>query len=61
MAFLEIYDETGELDVVVFPQIYSKYKQSFQTKSVYLFEGMVEVRNDKKQLVLENVFKAKQN
>ena len=61
MAFLEIYDETGELDVVVFPQIYGKYKQSFQTKSVYLFEGMVEVRNDKKQLVLENVFKAKQN
>ncbi|HHU55060.1 MAG TPA: DNA polymerase III subunit alpha, partial [Acholeplasmataceae bacterium] len=39
MAFLEIYDDTASCDAVMFPVIYSKYKEILEVGSTYIARG----------------------
>lgn len=55
MAFLVLGDETGEIDAVMFPQIYTKNSELMSVGKVFLFEGKVELRQGKKQFVIQHI------
>lgn len=55
MAFLTVYDESSELDVVCFTNEYSRYKNILAIGEVYIAVGDVEIRNEKKQFVLKSI------
>jgi DNA polymerase III alpha subunit len=55
MAFLEIYDDNGKVDSVLFPETYARFKKDLSYGVVYLGEGNVEERNEKKQFVIKYI------
>ncbi|MGM0874887.1 MAG: DNA polymerase III subunit alpha [Bacillota bacterium] len=55
MAFLGLGDETGDIDAVIFPQIYAKFSEMMTIGNVSLFEGKVEKRQDKIQFIIQRV------
>ncbi|MGD9604890.1 MAG: DNA polymerase III subunit alpha [Bacilli bacterium] len=55
MAFIEMFDDNGRLDGVLFPKIYEKYQNLLHEGQVFLGEGSLEERNNKKQLVIRNL------
>ncbi|PLS16985.1 DNA polymerase III subunit alpha [Bacillus sp. M6-12] len=56
MAFLTISDEGGDLEAVVFPDVYKKQTDLFKTGNVLVFQGSMEEREEKKQLIVQRVF-----
>ena len=55
MAFLSLSDESGDIDAVAFPKVYKKYSNSLQVGTLLLIEGFVDLREDRLQLVVQNV------
>ncbi len=55
MAFLSIYDDTDEIDAVMFPSSYSLFKHHLEINNIYLGEGKVEERNGRKQYIINNL------
>jgi DNA polymerase-3 subunit alpha len=55
MAFLVVGDETGDIDAVMFPQIYAKFSDVISNSDIFLFEGKVERRHDKIQFIIQRV------
>lgn len=53
MAFLELIDESGEIDGVLFSANYEKYKDILHHNQVYLAQGTVDLRNDNIQFVID--------
>lgn len=55
MCFIEIDDQVSSIEAVVFSELWGQVK-SFLTKgSVYLFEGEIELRNEKKQMKIGRI------
>lgn len=57
MAFVDVEDEFQNLDGVMFPKIYQKHVHEIEIGRVYVFEGNLEIRNQKLQLVIERLTK----
>lgn len=57
MAFLTIYDDTLEMDMVCFPEQYKEYRNILSTNSIYIAQGDVDIRNDNKQIILKKLKK----
>ncbi|MFD2681573.1 DNA polymerase III subunit alpha [Bacillus seohaeanensis] len=55
MAFLQISDESGDIEAVVFPSVYRKHMNKIQEGAIQLFEGKLEIRNEKLQLIVNTV------
>jgi DNA polymerase III subunit alpha len=55
MAFLVVGDETGEVDAVVFPELYRSINQWLMEELMVIIKGKVEYRNNKLQWVLEDI------
>ncbi|HNZ50585.1 MAG TPA: DNA polymerase III subunit alpha [Bacilli bacterium] len=55
MAFLEIYDDNGRMDGVLFPKVYERYQNLLHEGRIFLGEGSLEERQNKKQFVLRNL------
>ncbi|MCA1063677.1 DNA polymerase III subunit alpha [Rossellomorea sp. AcN35-11] len=55
MAFLEIGDESGEMEAVVFPDVYRNHMTLLKEGNILLFGGKVEERNDKLQFVVNHL------
>ncbi|NLD25807.1 MAG: DNA polymerase III subunit alpha [Acholeplasmataceae bacterium] len=55
MAFLTIYDDTDEMDAVMFPLVFRQYKNYLNSNGIYLGEGNIEERNNKKQFVIQKL------
>ncbi|WP_068674656.1 DNA polymerase III subunit alpha [Oceanobacillus sp. Castelsardo] len=55
MAFLVVGDETGEVDAVVFPELYRNINRWLKEELMITIKGKVEYRNNKLQWVLEDV------
>ncbi|KKI91729.1 DNA polymerase III DnaE [Bacillus sp. SA1-12] len=60
MAFLKVGDETGEIDAVMFPQIYSKFSERMSSSNIFLLEGKTEHRQDKIQFIIQRVILPKE-
>jgi len=55
MAFFTISDESGEMEAVAFPNIYSRFKQQLQKGAVLLFQGKIELRQGRQHLIVKGV------
>jgi DNA polymerase III subunit alpha len=55
MAFLEIGDESGEMEAVVFPNVYRNNIPHLKEGNILLFGGNVEDRNDKLQFIVSQL------
>ncbi|RFU70745.1 DNA polymerase III subunit alpha [Peribacillus saganii] len=58
MAFLTLSDEGGELEAVVFPDVYKKHANTLKAGSILVFQGSMEEREGKKQLIVQRAFSA---
>ncbi|MDX8046703.1 DNA polymerase III subunit alpha [Gracilibacillus sp. S3-1-1] len=52
MAFATLSDESGELDAVLFPQVYRQVNHWLEEDGFVFVEGKLEERNGKKQLII---------
>jgi len=59
MAFLEINDDMDTIDAVLFPKVYQEYSTKLNYGVIYIGEGKVDIRDNKKQLILENIYVVK--
>lgn len=57
MAFLNVTDTKDELDVTMFPESYHHYLADLEVNDFYLITGKVSERNDRLQLVAEQLVK----
>lgn len=55
MAFVELEDLGGSIDVVIFPQTYEKYKEFLTKDRLLVIRGKVDVRDGKVQIIGESV------
>lgn len=46
MAFVNVEDKSGTIEVVVFPKIYEEYKTLLETDSVLIISGKISVKED---------------
>ena len=56
MAFITMYDDSSELDGVIFPVIFIKYKNILEQNKTYLISYKVENRNEKLQAVIDTIY-----
>ncbi|PLT32299.1 DNA polymerase III subunit alpha [Bacillus sp. V5-8f] len=56
MAFLSGSDETGDLDAVVFPNVYKNHMALLNAGNIVMFSGSIEKRDSKKQLIVQEVY-----
>ncbi|SHF78411.1 DNA polymerase III subunit alpha [Ornithinibacillus halophilus] len=61
MAFLVIGDETGEMDAVIFPDLYREVKKWLNEEAIAVLNGKVEERNGKKQWVIQQAEQFEEN
>ncbi len=54
MAFVNIFDETGSIEVVLFPKTYVKLKNIIAINNVVLMKGRITDREGRISLILEN-------
>ena len=54
MAILTVYDQTGTIDLIVFPKTYAKLKSILQINRVILFKGKVDQKEGGLTIILEN-------
>jgi DNA polymerase-3 subunit alpha len=57
MAFLSGEDQSGQIEIIIFPNIY-RQDLDLQTQQVYLLTGKVELREEKKQLIAAKIISA---
>ncbi|PKL00865.1 MAG: DNA polymerase III subunit alpha [Tenericutes bacterium HGW-Tenericutes-1] len=55
MCFVEIEDQLSSFEGVIFSETWVRNKDLILKGNVYLFEGNLDFRNNKKQLVIENI------
>ncbi|MFC1711230.1 DNA polymerase III subunit alpha [Patescibacteria group bacterium] len=55
MAFVTLADQTGSLDLVVFPKIYSTYKSYLIEDKVIIVVGKLDQRDDRVSFIVEDV------
>jgi DNA polymerase-3 subunit alpha len=53
MAFLQVSDETGELEAVIFPEVYKKSSPLIEQGNLIIIEGKTEVRSGKPQFIIQ--------
>ncbi|MDQ0214987.1 DNA polymerase-3 subunit alpha [Oikeobacillus pervagus] len=56
MAFLTLSDDTGDIDAVVFPEVYKRNSAKCQKGKIGLLEGKIGKRNGKLQFIVSAVF-----
>ncbi len=55
MAFINVMDETGERDAVLFPEVYRKYATTIEKGTAVFITGSAEERNHTVQLVVQMI------
>lgn len=55
MAFATASDETGSVDITIFPQQYQRFVDRLQPSAIVMVEGAVENRNDRLQVIANQI------
>lgn len=55
MCFAEIEDQLSSIEIVLFSDIWERVKSYLSKGKVYLFEGNIEIRNERKQLIIDSI------
>jgi DNA polymerase-3 subunit alpha len=53
MAFLTVFDETGSIEVVVFPKLYKQVSTKININQVIIFKGKVNERDDQLTVIMD--------
>ncbi len=62
MTFLEVEDEFGVIEIVVFPKLFDEYRPLMQEDTVVKLEGRLTIsENENPKLILDKLTKAKEN
>ena len=56
MAFITMYDDSSEMDGVLFPLTYNKFKTVLEQNKTYLLTYKVENRNEKLQAIIDTIY-----
>ncbi len=56
MAFLTIYDDSMEMDAVLFPTAYLKFKNLLEISKTYLMTYKIDIREEKEQVVIDSIY-----
>ncbi|MBM7653138.1 DNA polymerase III subunit alpha [Neobacillus cucumis] len=56
MAFLTVSDASGEMEAVAFPNVFKRFPVLLKQGNIVLLEGKVEVREDTRQFIIQQVF-----
>ena len=54
MSVIQIFDETGTIEVVVFPKTYIKVKQTLSINRIIMLKGKVNDRESRLSVLMEN-------
>ncbi len=54
MAIIHVFDETGSIEVVVFPKIYASLKKIITINKIILFKGKLNNREGRLNVILDN-------
>lgn len=54
MAVIQVFDETGNIEVVVFPKTYTKLKSILMINKIIMFKGKVNDRDGRLGVIMEN-------
>ena len=54
MAFINLYDETGSIEVIAFPKTFAKLKAVLAMNRVIIFKGKVNDRDSRLSVLMEN-------
>ncbi|MFA5136693.1 MAG: DNA polymerase III subunit alpha [Patescibacteria group bacterium] len=57
MAFITVYDETGSIEVIVFPKLFDKMKSFLLLNQTIILKGKVNEKDDQLSIILENAMK----
>ncbi|MFV8827555.1 DNA polymerase III subunit alpha [Alkalihalobacterium sp. APHAB7] len=55
MGFIRIQDEEGEVEIVIFPQVWQHYKQIMKEKELVLVEVLVEERQERRSFIAQHL------
>ncbi len=55
MAFASVSDETGSVDVTIFPDQYQRYVDIVQPSRIVLINGTVGIRNNRPQVIANEI------
>lgn len=55
MAFLKLDDLTGSTEVIVFPRIFTTYKEYLLTDQIIIVEGKVDFKDDRPMIIAEKI------
>ncbi len=55
MLALELVDLDGKIEAVAFPRVYSLFRELWQDDAILMFDGTVDMRNDRLQLIIDQV------
>lgn len=55
MAFVQVADQSAELELVVFPNVYQQYSTLLEKGNILLVSGKVELRNNTKNLLVADL------
>lgn len=61
MAFMKIFDDTGEVECILFPSVFSKYASELEKNKIVIVKGHIENRKEEKSLICEDVVILKEN
>lgn len=59
MAFLTLFDETGDIDVTIFSSQFEQYQSDLKVNSIVIVEGKLQKRNDKESFTINSLKKVK--
>ncbi|MCX7996778.1 MAG: DNA polymerase III subunit alpha [Patescibacteria group bacterium] len=54
MAFLNLYDDSGAIEITVFPKAYAKFQELLGMNKVIMMKGKVILRNDTVSVMMDN-------
>lgn len=57
MAFLTLFDETGSVETVVFPNLYQKLSDSLSINQVLIFKGSIVEKDDRISMIIDVAMK----
>ena len=57
MAFMTVYDETGSIEVIVFPKLYLKMGSSLSLNQTIIMKGKITEKEDQMSMIVDNAMK----
>jgi DNA polymerase-3 subunit alpha len=55
MAFIKIFDETGEMEITIFPDLYQESLLLLERNNILLIEGKMEINKDERTYIARKV------